>query len=145
MSHLFCVSAGSTTHSSTSGSVDGGALFLFGVLGVCGGVVGSRRPVRELYTHPAPPTKPQRASSTQSQGQTSPSHWRAERPGRAKTKLEKVKRAMKRFSCNAFMIKRADQRKQLGFPCYPGALLHLSVYSRVSAVFLMKNLATLIA
>lgn len=87
MSHLLSVSAGSTTHSSRAGSADGGAVFLFGVLGVCGDGVGSRRPVRELYTNPAPPTKPQRALSTQSQGQTSPSHWRAERPGRAETKL----------------------------------------------------------
>lgn len=89
--------------------------------------MGSRRPVRELYTNPAPPpTKPQRASSTEFQKQASPSHWRAERPGKAKTNLEKVKKMMERFSCNVFMaegeqvsvqisasalIKRADQRE----------------------------------
>lgn len=128
MPHLFSGSAGPTTHSSNSGSADGGAWFLFGVLGVCGGGGGSRRPVRELYTHPAPPSKPQRASSTQSQGQRSPSHWRAERPGRAKTGLEKVKKAMERFSCNTFIITRADQRKQLIISSHI-TMLHLSVYS----------------
>lgn len=100
---MFSVSAGPTTHSSTAGSADGGACCWFGVLGVCGDGAGSRRPVTALNTHPAPPYKPQRASSTQSKGQTSLSHERAERFGIVKTTLEKLRKAIKNFSWIVFM------------------------------------------
>lgn len=116
MSHLFSVSAGSTTHSSTAGSADGGAWFLFGVLGVCGDGVGSRRPVTVLNTHPAPPTKPHRALSTQSKGQTSSSHKRAERLGRVKTRLEKLRKAIKKFNCNVFMAEGENICRQVRVP-----------------------------